>query len=254
MTQKLNNISLLEESDGDQPTNTKSMSAMLREKEDAKQTDNSVKGDLGEAVADPADNEVGLTEEVSQLKQERGSREPISDLATEKEDSTEKTADENVKEEIVEEVRKLVEELSARVEDMSNEAHNEQTKQVESANEEVESMNEQPQLEDKHVEPMNTSESERNEQPIEPMPASPTVVDIPSSANNKPVHDTASHTPSLQDLFPTPLSIDRSSVDIPEEYNTRQFLLIQQINGNYPGRFFSKLFSRPSPHSKDFVL
>ena len=255
LTQKLNNISLLEESDGDQPTNTKSMSAMLREKEVAKQeTNNSVKEDLDKVMAGPADSEVGLTEEVNQLKQERVSREPINDLANEKEDSTEKTTDENVKEEIVEEVRKLVEELSARVEDMSNEVHSEQTKQVESVNEEVESMNEQPQLEDKHVEPMNTSESERNEQPIEPMPASPTVVDIPSSANNKPIHDTASHTPSLQDLFPTPLSIDRSSVDIPDEYNTRQFLLIQQINENYPGRFFSKLFSRPSPHSKDFVL
>lgn len=255
LNQKLNNISLLEESDGDQPTNTKSMSAMLREKEVAKQeTDNSVKEDLGEAVAEPVDSEVGVTEEVSQLKQEMPSKEPINDLANEKEELVEKTTDESVKGEVIEEVKKLVEELAARVEDASNKVDNEQTQQVESVNEGIKSVSEQPILEDEHVESMNTSESERNEQPEQPIPSSPTIVDIPSSGDNKPTHDTVSHTPSLQDLFPTPLSIDRSSVDIPDEFNTRQFLLIQQINENHPGRFFFKLLSRSSPHSKDFVL
>lgn len=240
----------LDSASDEQPTSTMSMSAMLQElknskakiesveeespKKDNQETEEENKGDEKriETEARPFEEAVESVE-AKQEEMQSDEKENFENEESPKEKEKEESDPEEQEKEIKVEADKGTE--SPVQEETEIHESKEKPESTGQLNVEQTEKPDQPEQAEAETEAEKPDQSEQTLAETQSQPLNETPSPEPSIPAGGSGSLPNSQVVTLEDLFPTPTSLSRFSEEIPDDFNTRQFLLSQQISQAHPG-------------------
>ena len=240
----------LDSASDEQPTSTMSMSAMLQElknskakvesveeespKKENQETEEENKGDEKriETEARPFEEAVESVE-AKQEEMQSDEKENFENEESPKEKEKEESDPEEQEKEVKVEADKETE--SPAQEETEIHESKEEPESTGQLNVEQTEKPDQPEQAEAEAEAEKPDQSEQTLAETQSQPLNETPSPEPSIPAGGSGSLPNSQVVTLEDLFPTPTSLSRFSEEIPDDFNTRQFLLSQQISQAHPG-------------------